>query len=127
MVGCGRGYSQLFWVLMSHPRQTQPSPQALDPKCTNLEQVLKDAVLPDADSSPSPNSSMTTRELQEYWRNEKCCWKPVKLLFEVASARIEEGKASKFVVSRDQEMTTHLALPPSGPWASSVGPQLSQP
>lgn len=41
---------------------------------------------------------MTTRELQEYWRNEKGCWKPVKLLFEVASARIEERKVSKFVV-----------------------------
>ncbi|KAF6289122.1 sorting nexin 20 [Rhinolophus ferrumequinum] len=52
----------------------------------------------DADSSPSPNSSMTTRELQEYWRNEKCCWKPIKLLFEVASARIEERKDSKFVM-----------------------------
>ncbi|XP_037671623.1 sorting nexin-20 isoform X1 [Choloepus didactylus] len=52
----------------------------------------------DAHSSPSPNSSMTTRELQEYWRNEKCHWKHVKLLFEIASARIEERKTSKFVM-----------------------------
>lgn len=41
---------------------------------------------------------MTTRELQEYWRNEKGCRKPVKLLFEIASARIEERKVSKFVM-----------------------------
>ncbi|XP_054426215.1 sorting nexin-20 [Pteronotus mesoamericanus] len=52
----------------------------------------------DADGGPNPNSSMTTRELQEHWRNEKGCWKPVKLLFEVASARIEERKVCKFVV-----------------------------
>ncbi|XP_003416364.2 sorting nexin-20 isoform X1 [Loxodonta africana] len=52
----------------------------------------------DMPSSLSPNSSMTTRELQEYWRNEKCHWKHVKLLFEIASARIEERKASKFVM-----------------------------
>ncbi|XP_036922240.1 sorting nexin-20 isoform X1 [Sturnira hondurensis] len=52
----------------------------------------------DADGSPSPNSSMTTRELQEYWRNEKGYWKPVKLLFEISSARIEDRKFCKFVV-----------------------------
>ncbi|KAM9192062.1 sorting nexin-20 [Dugong dugon] len=52
----------------------------------------------DTTSSLSPNSNMTTRELQEYWRNEKCHWKHVKLLFEIASARIEERKASKFVM-----------------------------
>uniref|UniRef100_A0A8C8WR41 Sorting nexin 20 n=1 Tax=Panthera leo TaxID=9689 RepID=A0A8C8WR41_PANLE len=46
---------------------------------------------------PSPNSSMTTGELQEYWRKEKRGWRRVKLLFEVASARIEERKVSKFV------------------------------
>ncbi|XP_022374438.1 sorting nexin-20 isoform X1 [Enhydra lutris kenyoni] len=52
----------------------------------------------DAPGSPSPNSSMTTGELQEYWRKEKRCWRRVKLLFEVASARIEERKVSKFVM-----------------------------
>uniref|UniRef100_A0A8C9DPB0 Sorting nexin 20 n=1 Tax=Prolemur simus TaxID=1328070 RepID=A0A8C9DPB0_PROSS len=52
----------------------------------------------DAHSSPSCNSSMTTRELQDYWQNEKCRWKHVKLLFEIASARIEERKISKFVM-----------------------------
>ncbi|XP_043292399.1 sorting nexin-20 isoform X1 [Cervus canadensis] len=52
----------------------------------------------DAQGSPSSNSSMTTRELQEYWRTQKCCWKHVKLLFEITSARIEERKVSKFVM-----------------------------
>lgn len=41
---------------------------------------------------------MTTRELQEYWRGEKCCWRSVRLLFEVASARIEDRHVSKFVM-----------------------------
>lgn len=41
---------------------------------------------------------MTTRELQEYWRREKGSHKHVKLLFEIASARIEERKLSKFVM-----------------------------
>lgn len=41
---------------------------------------------------------MTTRELQEYWRSQKGSWKPVKLLFEIASARIEEGTLSRFVM-----------------------------
>ncbi|XP_024603164.1 sorting nexin-20 isoform X3 [Neophocaena asiaeorientalis asiaeorientalis] len=52
----------------------------------------------DAHDSQSSNSSMTTRELQEYWRTQKRCWKHVKLLFEIASARIEEGRVSKFVM-----------------------------
>ncbi|XP_006873783.1 PREDICTED: sorting nexin-20 isoform X2 [Chrysochloris asiatica] len=52
----------------------------------------------DASNSLNSNSSMTTKELQEYWQNEKCHWKPVKLLFEIASAHIEERKASKFVM-----------------------------
>ncbi|XP_002721386.2 sorting nexin-20 isoform X1 [Oryctolagus cuniculus] len=52
----------------------------------------------DTHSRPSSNSSMTTRELQEHWQNEKCRWKPVKLLFEIASARIEERRVSKFVM-----------------------------
>uniref|UniRef100_F6YGJ9 Sorting nexin 20 n=1 Tax=Equus caballus TaxID=9796 RepID=F6YGJ9_HORSE len=54
----------------------------------------------EAHSSPSSNSSMTTRELQDYWRTEKRCWKRVKLLFEISSARIEERKVSKFVVGK---------------------------
>uniref|UniRef100_A0A8D0JCE3 Sorting nexin 20 n=2 Tax=Sus scrofa TaxID=9823 RepID=A0A8D0JCE3_PIG len=52
----------------------------------------------DAHSSLSSNSSMTTRELQEYWRTRKCRWRHVKLLFEIASARIEERRVSKFVM-----------------------------
>lgn len=62
---------------------------------------------------------MTTRELQDYWRTEKRCWKRVKLLFEISSARIEERKVSKFVVSRDQERMECLPQPPSQPWASA--------
>lgn len=88
---------------------------------------LKAAALADADGGPSPNSSMTTRELQDYWRNEKRCWKPVKLLFEIASARIEERKVSKFVVGgRGQRVTSLQAPPPS--WSGRVGGAgLSQP
>ncbi|XP_025708150.1 sorting nexin-20 isoform X1 [Callorhinus ursinus] len=81
-------------------RALRPShlPRPLSPKCTDLVQVLTGAVPPDAHGGPSPNSSMTTGELQEYWRKEKRCWRRVKLLFEVASARIEERKVSKFVM-----------------------------
>lgn len=43
---------------------------------------------------------MTTKELQEHWQKEKSRWRHVKLLFEIASARIEERRVSKFVVSR---------------------------
>lgn len=41
---------------------------------------------------------MTTRELQEHWQKEKSRWKHVRLLFEIASARIEEKRVSKFVM-----------------------------
>lgn len=83
------------------PIPDRPShlPRPLSPKRTDLVHVLTGAVPPDAHESPSPNSSMTTAELQEYWRKEKRCWRRVKLLFEVASARIEDRKVSKFVVS----------------------------
>ncbi|XP_027725338.1 sorting nexin-20 [Vombatus ursinus] len=49
-------------------------------------------------NDPSSNSSMTTKELQEYWKNEKCRWKPVKLLFEIASTRIAKKYSSKYVM-----------------------------
>ncbi|KAM5263392.1 sorting nexin-20 [Ctenodactylus gundi] len=52
----------------------------------------------DVASGKGSNSSMTTRELQEYWRGEKGHWKPVKLLFEIASARIEQRRVSKYVM-----------------------------
>uniref|UniRef100_A0A8D0G531 Sorting nexin 20 n=1 Tax=Sphenodon punctatus TaxID=8508 RepID=A0A8D0G531_SPHPU len=45
----------------------------------------------------SPNSSMTTKELQEYWRNEKRHCRQVKVLFEIPSARIVEKHLSKYV------------------------------
>lgn len=79
-------------------------------------------LLPEAVSSPSPNSSMTTRELQEYWRQEKGAWNPVKLLFEVASARIEETKASKFVVSGDHERANWASHTTSSQCRESLGP-----
>ncbi|OBS67245.1 hypothetical protein A6R68_04202 [Neotoma lepida] len=41
---------------------------------------------------------MTTKELQEQWQKEKSRWRHVKLLFEIASARIEERRVSKFVM-----------------------------
>ncbi|XP_077166583.1 sorting nexin-20 [Paroedura picta] len=47
--------------------------------------------------SPSPNSSMTTKELQEYWRNEKRSCRAIKVLFEIPSARIVERTFSKYV------------------------------
>lgn len=53
---------------------------------------------PDAAAGPSAHSGMTTRELQEYWRGEKGARKPVRLLFDIASARIEEGTLSRFVM-----------------------------
>lgn len=81
------------------PDRLSHLPRPLSPKRTDLVHVLTGAVPPDAQGSPSPNSSMTTAELQEYWRKEKRCWRRVKLLFEVASARIEERNVCKFVVS----------------------------
>ena len=86
------------------------------PQSTLTCAILKRVVLPDAHGSQSSNSSMTTRELQEYWRTQKRCWKHVKLLFEIASARIEEGRVSKFVVSRDQKVMAclHGLLPGPG-------------
>ncbi|XP_059008750.1 sorting nexin-20 isoform X2 [Mustela lutreola] len=105
----GQGHSRAQAGSISHwprppvsrtRRALRPShvPRPLSPKRPDLVQGLTRAVPPDAPGSPSPNSSMTTRELQEYWRKEKRCWRRIKLLFEVASARIEERKVSKFVM-----------------------------
>ncbi|XP_028665106.1 sorting nexin-20 [Erpetoichthys calabaricus] len=52
----------------------------------------------DEDLNMSSNSAMTTKELQEFWRNVKNPKKPVKLLFEIPSARIEEQQLSKYVM-----------------------------
>ncbi|XP_060110066.1 sorting nexin-20 [Heteronotia binoei] len=49
------------------------------------------------ENSPSPSSSMTTKELQEYWRNEKLSFRAVRVLFEISSARIVEKAFSKYV------------------------------
>ncbi|XP_030060197.1 sorting nexin-20 isoform X1 [Microcaecilia unicolor] len=54
--------------------------------------------LSDADNTPSPNSSMTTKEHQEYWRKVNCQLKPVKLLFDIPSSRIAEDCFSKYVM-----------------------------
>uniref|UniRef100_A0A670YWX7 Sorting nexin 20 n=1 Tax=Pseudonaja textilis TaxID=8673 RepID=A0A670YWX7_PSETE len=45
----------------------------------------------------NPNSSMTTKELQEYWRKEKQNCREVKVLFEIPSAKIVEKAFSKYV------------------------------
>ncbi|XP_067405858.1 sorting nexin-20 [Emydura macquarii macquarii] len=56
------------------------------------------ADLSDTGNSPSPNSSMTTKQLQDYWRNEKRHCRQVKLLFEIPSTRIVEQYLSKYVL-----------------------------
>ncbi|XP_043937921.1 sorting nexin-20 [Protopterus annectens] len=62
------------------------------------EEGMKNSIsVPDNCNSPTSSSSMTTRELQEYWRNVKCSKKPVKLLFEIPSARIVEDPDVKYV------------------------------
>ncbi|XP_066493829.1 sorting nexin-20 [Tiliqua scincoides] len=61
-------------------------------------QEFKDpAILLGAQTSQSPNSSMTTKQLQEYWRNEKRNCREVKVLFEIPSARIVEKPFTKYV------------------------------
>ncbi|KAM9302010.1 sorting nexin-20 [Gastrophryne carolinensis] len=47
---------------------------------------------------PREHHLMTTRELQLYWNKEKYGGKPVRLLFEIQSARIAEDYLSKFVM-----------------------------
>ncbi|CAH6816570.1 sorting nexin-20 [Phodopus roborovskii] len=75
------------------PRTRQEAlPSGPDLPCPGPEEHLE------AQDSPSSNSSMTTRELQEHWQKEKSRWRHVKLLFEIASARIEERRVSKFVM-----------------------------
>lgn len=59
--------------------------------------ILSDDDLRGVQTSPSPNSSMTTKQLQEYWRNEKRNCRDVKVLFEIPSARIVEKPFTKFV------------------------------
>ncbi|XP_078525533.1 sorting nexin-20 isoform X1 [Lissotriton helveticus] len=52
----------------------------------------------DADTDTGPNSLMTTKELQEYWRHVKSEDKTVKPLFEIPTARIVEDYCSKYVM-----------------------------
>lgn len=52
------------------------------------------------DLCPGPSSScMTTKELQQHWGAVKHRLKPVKLLFEIPSARTIAQHLSKYVVS----------------------------
>ncbi|XP_008576468.1 PREDICTED: sorting nexin-20 isoform X1 [Galeopterus variegatus] len=85
------GWTRPLTQSMARTKQEAPATGA-ELSCPGPERHL------DAHNGLSSNSSMTTRELQEYWKNEKCHWKHVKLLFEIASARIEERKVSKFVM-----------------------------
>ncbi|MBN3321068.1 SNX20 protein, partial [Atractosteus spatula] len=68
-----------------HAPASPPSPQ-LDPAALG------------GDLSPSSSSSMTTKELQEYWQGVKSREKPVKLLFEIPSARIVEQPLCRYVM-----------------------------
>ncbi|KAM6253184.1 sorting nexin-20 [Porphyrio hochstetteri] len=82
----------------SPPGEQQNQPKAEISGQRRKENPEKD-VLQDSSASLSPNSSMTTKELQEYWRNEKrqqC--RQVKLLFEIPSTRIVEHHLSKYVM-----------------------------
>uniref|UniRef100_A0A8C7EAV6 Sorting nexin 20 n=1 Tax=Nothoprocta perdicaria TaxID=30464 RepID=A0A8C7EAV6_NOTPE len=57
--------------------------------------------VPPGDSTrtvPSSHSSMTTKELQEYWKKEKCQCRQVSLVFEIPSTRIVEHHLSKYVM-----------------------------
>ncbi|XP_035309833.1 sorting nexin-20 isoform X1 [Cricetulus griseus] len=79
-------------INQSTPRTRQEAlPSGPDLPCPGAEHL-------ETLDSPSSNSSMTTRELQEHWQKEKSRWRHVKLLFEIASARIEERRVSKFVM-----------------------------
>lgn len=99
--GWQEGIDKLFQNSDIHsiPR-LQSSPSIPGLQGTSEYRFFKGNVFPEAQDDPSSNSSMTTRELQEHWQKEKSRWKHVRLLFEIASARIEERKVSKFVVSR---------------------------
>lgn len=82
---------------------TSPSDEEQNqPKAETACQVRKENPekedLRDSNASQSPNSSMTTKELQEYWRNEKRQCRQVRLLFEIPSTRIVEHHLSKYVM-----------------------------
>ncbi|XP_018594409.1 sorting nexin-20 isoform X1 [Scleropages formosus] len=50
------------------------------------------------EQSSGSSSCMTTRELQQYWKEVKSGRKPVKLLFEIPSTRTVEQALSKYVL-----------------------------
>ncbi|KGL77414.1 Sorting nexin-20 [Tinamus guttatus] len=54
--------------------------------------------LQDSNVSQGSNSSMTTKELQEYWKKEKRQCRQVNLVFEIPSTRIVEHHLSKYVM-----------------------------
>ncbi|XP_061449932.1 sorting nexin-20 isoform X2 [Rhineura floridana] len=70
--------------------------ETITPFKANQEQA-EPTNLSDDQRSRSPNSTMTTKELQEYWRNEKRNCREVKVLFEIPSARIVDKPFSKYV------------------------------
>ncbi|EOA99804.1 Sorting nexin-20, partial [Anas platyrhynchos] len=79
------------------PDEEQNQPKA-EISCQVSKENPKKDDLQDSNASLSPNSSMTTKELQEYWRNEKSQCIQVKLLFEIPSTRIVEHHLSKYVM-----------------------------
>ncbi|NXH21127.1 SNX20 protein, partial [Bucco capensis] len=79
----------------SDEEQNQPKAEI---SCQVGKENLENGELKDSNASLSPNSSMTTKELQEYWKNEKRQCRQVKLLFEIPSTRIVEHHLSKYVM-----------------------------
>ncbi|KAJ7311846.1 hypothetical protein JRQ81_006159 [Phrynocephalus forsythii] len=89
-----------------------PEPSAVPAACSGDDDVYETPrpfqegqgkteakICPEEKCSQSPNSSMTTKELQEYWRNEKRSCRDIKVLFEIPSARIVDKPFSKYVLA----------------------------
>ncbi|XP_042677405.1 sorting nexin-20 [Centrocercus urophasianus] len=89
-----------MFSITAPPDEEQSQPKAEVSCELSKENPEKDKGSKDQDSKASlrPNSSMTTKELQEYWRNEKSQCRQVKLLFEIPSTRIVEHHLSKYVM-----------------------------
>ncbi|NXX88750.1 SNX20 protein, partial [Centropus bengalensis] len=81
---------------------TSPSDEEQNQPQAEISQVRKENPEEDdpqvSSACLSPNSLMTTKELQEYWRNEKRQCRQVNLLFEIPSTRTVEHHLSKYVM-----------------------------
>ncbi|NXY85825.1 SNX20 protein, partial [Alcedo cyanopectus] len=95
LVEAVRGITTFSTTSPSDEEQHQPQAESL---CQVRKESPEKVELQDSNASLSPNSSMTTKELQEYWRNEKRQCRQIKLLFEIPSTRIVEHHLSKYVM-----------------------------